>query len=106
MLARAVMAARAAQPVALRAMSSQAAKPIGFSGRFLEGRSALVTGSTSGIGLGIARALAAHGANITLNGLASHRSEVDALVSQLKAEYKVKVSAPICPMWSWIRDDL
>ena len=34
----------------------------------LSGRSALVTGSTSGIGLGIARALAAAGANLTLNG--------------------------------------
>jgi 3-hydroxybutyrate dehydrogenase len=34
----------------------------------LTGRSALVTGSTSGIGLGIATALAQAGANITLNG--------------------------------------
>jgi 3-hydroxybutyrate dehydrogenase len=34
----------------------------------LKGKSALVTGSTSGIGLGYARALAAEGANITING--------------------------------------
>jgi 3-hydroxybutyrate dehydrogenase len=34
----------------------------------LEGRVAVVTGSTSGIGLGIARALAAQGASIVLNG--------------------------------------
>ena len=34
----------------------------------LKGKSALVTGSTSGIGLAIARALAAQGANITING--------------------------------------
>jgi 3-hydroxybutyrate dehydrogenase len=34
----------------------------------LKGKSALVTGSTSGIGLAIARALAAEGANVTING--------------------------------------
>ena len=34
----------------------------------LKGKTALVTGSTSGIGLGIAKALAAQGANIILNG--------------------------------------
>jgi 3-hydroxybutyrate dehydrogenase len=37
--------------------------------RALDGKIALVTGSTSGIGLGIARALAAAGAGIVLNGL-------------------------------------
>ncbi len=35
----------------------------------LKARSAIVTGSTSGIGLGIAKALAAQGASIMLNGL-------------------------------------
>ena len=34
----------------------------------LQGKTALVTGSTSGIGLGIAKALAAEGANIIING--------------------------------------
>lgn len=34
----------------------------------MRGKSVLVTGSTSGIGLGIARAFAAEGANVTLNG--------------------------------------
>ena len=34
----------------------------------LTGKTALVTGSTSGIGLGIAKVLANHGANIVLNG--------------------------------------
>ena len=36
--------------------------------RSLSGKTALVTGSTSGIGLGIAHALAAQGANIVMNG--------------------------------------
>ncbi|MBP8840273.1 MAG: SDR family NAD(P)-dependent oxidoreductase, partial [Giesbergeria sp.] len=34
----------------------------------LKGKTALITGSTSGIGLGIAKALARQGANIVLNG--------------------------------------
>lgn len=45
----------------------------------LEGRSAIVTGSTSGIGLGIARALAASGINVMLNGFSDQRSVSDTL---------------------------
>ena len=48
----------------------------------LKGKTALVTGSTSGIGLGIAKALAKQGANIVLNGFGDHagpEAEVAAL---------------------------
>lgn len=51
---------------------------------FLTGKSALVTGSTSGIGLAIARALAGEGARVILNGfgdpgeIARLRGELDA----------------------------
>jgi len=38
---------------------------------YLKGKTALVTGSLSGIGLGIARALSAAGSNIVLNGFAT-----------------------------------
>lgn len=39
-------------------------------GTFLKGRTAVVTGSLSGIGLGVARALSAAGSNVVLNGFA------------------------------------
>ncbi|MDD5028403.1 MAG: 3-hydroxybutyrate dehydrogenase [Rhodoferax sp.] len=48
----------------------------------LKGKTALVTGSTSGIGLGLAKALAAQGANIMMNGFGAvdgPRAEVAAL---------------------------
>lgn len=48
----------------------------------LAGKNAIVTGSTSGIGLGIARALAANGCNVTLNGFGD-ALEIEKLCTQL-----------------------
>jgi 3-hydroxybutyrate dehydrogenase len=51
---------------------------------------ALITGSTSGIGLGIAKALAEAGMNIVLNGLGD-RDEIEAIRADLAQSYGVKV---------------
>jgi 3-hydroxybutyrate dehydrogenase len=45
-----------------------------MSEKFLSGKIALITGSTSGIGLGIAKSLAHAGADIVLNGFGDYRS--------------------------------
>jgi 3-hydroxybutyrate dehydrogenase len=59
----------------------------------LAGRTALVTGSTSGIGLGIARVLAEAGAKVMLNGfgkpeeIAAARAQIGALMGVAEAPY-------------------
>ncbi len=55
----------------------------------LKGKSAVITGSTSGIGLGIARALAAQGCNVMLNGF-GNANEIKAARKQLEQEFGVK----------------
>ena len=56
----------------------------------LKNKSALVTGSTSGIGLGIARALAREGARITLNGL-GEAAAIEKIRAGLADEFGVEV---------------
>lgn len=51
---------------------------------FLKGKTALITGSTSGIGLGYARAMAAEGASVMINGFGD-QGAIDGYVGDLKA---------------------
>jgi 3-hydroxybutyrate dehydrogenase len=55
----------------------------------LKGKVAIVTGSTSGIGLGIARALAGAGTDIVMNGFGD-AGEIEALRSGIESRFKVR----------------
>jgi 3-hydroxybutyrate dehydrogenase len=57
----------------------------------LNGKTALVTGSTSGIGLGIARTLAASGANLVLNGFGD-TDEIEAIIEEIRETHGVGVT--------------
>jgi 3-hydroxybutyrate dehydrogenase len=56
----------------------------------LEGKTVLVTGSTSGIGEGIAEAFAAQGCNIVLNGF-GNPADIEALRAQVAGAHGVEV---------------
>ena len=56
----------------------------------LKGKVAIVTGSTSGIGLGIATAFAQQGADIVLNGFGD-AAEIEKLRARLASQHGVKV---------------
>ncbi|HLT76828.1 MAG TPA: 3-hydroxybutyrate dehydrogenase [Ferrovibrio sp.] len=55
----------------------------------LKGKSAIVTGSTSGIGLGIARALAGQGVNVMLSGFGD-AAEIEKTRAALAADFGVR----------------
>ena len=57
----------------------------------LKGKVAVVTGSTSGIGLGIARALAGAGADIVLNGFGD-AAEIERLRASMAADHGVRAT--------------
>lgn len=56
----------------------------------LKGRSAVITGSTSGIGLGVAEGLARQGVNLMINGLGDPAS-IEKERAALESKYGVKV---------------
>jgi 3-hydroxybutyrate dehydrogenase len=56
----------------------------------LKGKTALVTGSTSGIGLAIARAFAKEGANLMINGFGD-KAEIEKERSGIEREFGVRV---------------
>jgi 3-hydroxybutyrate dehydrogenase len=57
----------------------------------LRGKTAIITGSTSGIGLGVARALATQGADILLNGFGD-AAQIEKLRKSLGSEFGVRVN--------------
>jgi 3-hydroxybutyrate dehydrogenase len=83
---------RTAMNIQLKTQGIAAARP-------LAGRVSLVTGSTSGIGLGIARALAEAGSGVVLNGLGI-AAELGKTRDQIEADFGVAVSYSAADMTS------
>ena len=65
---------------------------------FLKDRTAAITGSTSGIGLAYARALAAEGANLVINGIMAP-ADAEKLRTDLEKEFGIKV-----PLEKWTQE--
>jgi len=59
--------------------------------KFLKGKVALVTGSTSGIGLSIAKTMASRGANVMINGFGEPDS-ISTMVKEIEQEFGVSVA--------------
>ena len=57
----------------------------------LKGKTAIVTGSTSGIGQGIAEAFAAEGVNVVFNGFGD-KAAIDTLVADTAKKFNIKTS--------------
>ena len=76
--------------VASEVIAKAKADPRRTATRALAGKTAIVTGSTSGIGLGIARTLAEAGAALVLNGF-GRSEEIEQTREELAQSYDVKV---------------
>jgi 3-hydroxybutyrate dehydrogenase len=72
-----------------KAADKDAVHFLNLRGIMLKGKTALVTGSTSGIGLGYARALAGQGANVTLNGF-GNKDAIEQLRVGIEKEFGVR----------------
>ncbi|KAG2427771.1 hypothetical protein HXX76_012096 [Chlamydomonas incerta] len=61
-------------------------------GGILRGKAALITGSTQGIGLGVLKALAAAGCDVSMHGLPTDRARIDGLCADIAAQHGVRVA--------------